>query len=366
MSESEFERTLRQAFDAQARASVGDDATPPAPRFAQTSQPSRRPHGRLVRWAAPLTAAAAVVAIVGVVAGISQSSSGDENRQAAASQSVAHSPTSTPSSASTTPVDPNAVHVKLLNDDGAHYGVGMPVIAYFSQNIVSGKMLQEATKATVNGTPVQGAWYFEKSAAGKGPIEAHFRMAHYWPADADVRVTMPIKGLSAGGALTYDDSLTTAFHTGPTNIATVSERTHQMVVTTDGKKYDTVNVSLGAKNTPTRSGIKVIMEQSQDVTLRTSADDHTQIQYAQRLTYAGEYLCAAPWNVTNINAHIDTSGGSTNLLPADAKKLFHFFHIGDIVQYVGVTGTPMTIGSGYGDWNVSWPTWLKGGLVPTH
>ena len=46
------------------------------------------------------------------------------------------------------------------------------------------------------------------------------------------------------------------------------------------------------------------------------------IKFDQRLTYDGEYLHSAPWNVYNITHGIDSSNGCTNLLPADAQKLY--------------------------------------------
>ncbi|MDT4928432.1 MAG: hypothetical protein QOF92_1299 [Pseudonocardiales bacterium] len=362
MTEDDLERTLRGAFDAHAHASVSDQASPPPPRFATMPDVSVNSRSRLVRWAAPLTAAAAVVAVVGAAAAISRSTaSHDADQNRVLSQSN-QSNQSTPSASA----DPTAVHVKLHNDDNANYGVGMPVIAYFSKRILNGKSLQQATTATVNGKPIEGAWYFETSKAGNGPIEAHFRPADYWPGHAAVHVSIPVKGLSAGGGLTYDNNLTTDFHTGAANIAKVDNLTHKMVVTTDGKPYGSFPVSLGIRFTPTRPGIKVIMEKSNDITLHASSSPQLHVQYAQRLTYGGEYLSAAEWNVANIKKGVNTSGGGTNLLPADAKKLFNLLQIGDPVEYVNTGGTPMQLASGYGDWNVPWKVWLTGGLVPTH
>ena len=89
------------------------------------------------------------------------------------------------------------------------------------------------------------------------------------------------------------------------------------------------------------------------------------IKYTQRLTYGGEYLHSAPWNVYNIENGIDTSNGCTNLLPLDASRLYAQSEVGDVVQFPNADGPKMTAGAGYGDWNVSWPTWLRGGLVRT-
>ncbi|WP_375479985.1 L,D-transpeptidase [uncultured Jatrophihabitans sp.] len=245
--------------------------------------------------------------------------------------------------------------------------MGMPVIAYFSKRIKSGKALQDATTVTVNGQAAKGAWFFESSAAGNGPVEGHFRLQNYWPAHAKVHVGIPAKGLSAGPGLAYDDSLTLDFSTGPKTVAIVNDATHKMTVTSDGKLYGTFGVSLGATKTPTFRGTKVIMEQDRTTCMHDTNNTYYEcgIKWDQRLTYSGEYLHAAPWNVSNINNGVNSSNGCTNLLPAVAEKLWHFMRVGDVVQYPNADGPAMQLGSGYGDWNVNWPQWQTGGLVST-
>jgi lipoprotein-anchoring transpeptidase ErfK/SrfK len=138
-----------------------------------------------------------------------------------------------------------------------------------------------------------------------------------------------------------------------------------MTVTTDGKLYGTFPVSLGATATPTASGTKVIMEKGVSICMHGPGYDECGIKYTQRLTYGGEYLHAAPWNISNINRGVDSSNGCTNLLPDDAKKLYSFLRVGDVVIYPNANGPAMSLGAGYGDWNISWGEWQTGGLVPT-
>jgi lipoprotein-anchoring transpeptidase ErfK/SrfK len=272
-----------------------------------------------------------------------------------------------PSSSSATPTKPaKPVHIKTLNADGVQYGVGMPVIAFFSRKITSGKALQDATKVTVDGKEITGAWYFEYSSYYKGyPIEGHWRPQDYWPAHSQVHVDIPAKGLSAGKNLAYDDSLTLDFGIGPRNIAVVNDATHRISVTSDGKEKFNFPVSLGANNTPTAHGIKVIMEKGRDICMRGPGYYECHIKYTQRLTYGGEYLHSAPWNTYNIDHGIDSSNGCTNMHDADAKTLYHFLEVGDVVIYPNANGPAMQLGAGYGDWNVPWDSWRTGGLVST-
>jgi lipoprotein-anchoring transpeptidase ErfK/SrfK len=260
------------------------------------------------------------------------------------------------------------VHIKLLNSDGSEYGVGMPIIAFFSKKITSGKALQDATTATVNGKPITGAWYFEYSSYYKGyPIEGHWRPQSFWPAHAHVHVNIPAKGLSAGSNLAYDDSLSSDWYTGARNIAVVDNSTHRIKVTSDGKQKFNFPVSLGASKTPTKHGIKLIMEKLPTVCMHDIAGTYYEcgIKQDQRLTYDGEYLHSAPWNVHNIESGVNSSNGCTNLLPQDATTLYNFLRVGDVVEYPNANGPAMQLGMGYGDWNVPWGSWQTGGLVST-
>jgi lipoprotein-anchoring transpeptidase ErfK/SrfK len=297
------------------------------------------------------------------------SSSGKKAAQAGPTAQQSSASTSAPATKSSTsaPAAPaKPVHVSGY-PDGSTVGVGMPIIATFNKKITDGREFAKHAKVTVNGHAVNGGWYFEYSAAKSGHrMEAHFRMQNYWPAHSHVRVAFDLKGVSAGKGLAFDGKLTSLdFHTGARNVSVVNEATHRMTVSSDGQQYGTFPVSLGASKTPTFRGTKVVMEQLPTVCMHDTAGSYYEcgIKWDQRLTYSGEYLHSAPWNVHNIG-HADSSNGCTNLLPSDAVKLYHFLRIGDVVQYPNATGPAMTMGAGYGDWNVSWTQWQTGGAVP--
>ncbi|WP_203919504.1 L,D-transpeptidase [Rugosimonospora africana] len=254
------------------------------------------------------------------------------------------------------------VHVSLLNGDGDVRGVGMPIIAFFNAKLTDAKAFNAATKITANGSPVQGNWYFEETAREGAAMEAHWRPETYWPAHAKIHMDLPVKGVSAGTGLYFDDSLTLDMSTGTAYIGTIDASTLRMTVTADGAQFGTFPVSLGATNTPTSRGVKVIMEKGLDIPMRGPGYYDPHVQFTQRLTYGGEYLHSAPWNVANIG-HRSSSNGCTNLLPADAQRLYNTFEIGDVFTYPNANGPAMTIGMGYGDWNVPWSEWQTGGAL---
>lgn len=296
--------------------------------------------------------------------------SGSPTTSGAASSSSASASSSAP------PRGKLPTHVSLNLGDGGQVGVGMPIIATFNHVITDGRAFQKATKVTVNGQPADGAWYFEFSDPASGHVmEAHYRLKDYWPAHAQIHMDLPVQGLSGGAVkgknqdYVFDDSLTLSIATGAANILTVDNDTHEVTWVRDGKQMGTFPTSLGADNPSdrTKRGIKVIMERLPTVCMHDIAGTYYEcgIKLDLRVTYDGEYLHAAPWNVYNITHGINSSNGCTNLLPADAATLYAALEIGDVVSYPNANGNRMGIGDGYGDWNVTWPLWQTGGVVPT-
>ncbi|TAM91672.1 MAG: hypothetical protein EPN43_03825 [Jatrophihabitans sp.] len=272
---------------------------------------------------------------------------------------------------------PTPVHITAFPGDGTTVGVGMPIIAHFNQKITDAAAFAKAVTVTVNGQPANGAWYFEYSDPAAGyPMEAHYREQAYWPAHARIHVDFATQGVSAGKGLAFDDSLTLDYSTGPANLLTADDSTHTLTVMSDGQLWGAFQISLGAPNTPTLRGVKVIMEKGADIPMRGPGYYDPHVKFTQRLTYGGEYLHSAPWNCApstgpgcagpqNNIGRADTSNGCTNLRPADAQKLYDFLEVGDVVNYPNASGPKMQMGDGYGDWNVPWGEWQSGGAVAT-
>jgi lipoprotein-anchoring transpeptidase ErfK/SrfK len=260
------------------------------------------------------------------------------------------------------------VHVRLYQGDGQTFGVGMPIIAYLSKTITDAKPFAAATKVTVNGSPADGAWFFQRSAIYKDyPIEAHYRMADYWPGNAQIHMDLPVEGVSAGPDLVFDNSLTLDINTGPANISRINGRTKRMVVTSDGKELFTFPVSLGKASTPTFAGVKIVMAKARlqrMVSTRPGDMYDLKVPWSVRVTNSGEFIHSASWNGGNIGVR-STSHGCTNLNEGDAKKFFDMTHTGDVTVYTNTGGATMPSWDGYGDWNLPWTTWQGGGLLPT-
>ena len=276
----------------------------------------RRP-ARHARWLAPVAAAAAVLVVVALVVVVMRGRQTGQQPLAATSptvgqsgstrrrQSSESSPSSKPIRQSTKPPKPKGkpVHVSsAVLSDGSQVGVGMPIILLLSRPIRQARDFSAATRVTVNGHVINGGWYFERKYGDPGhPIEADYRPAQYWPGHAQIHMELKTKGKSAGKGLVFDNNLSLDFATGAANVLTVDDATHRLTVMSDGHQWPdastTFPVSLGATATPTKRGVKVIMEKGRSISyarsrlLASAASKDT-----QRLTYDGEYLHAAPWN----------------------------------------------------------------------
>jgi hypothetical protein len=267
-----------------------------------------------------------------------------------------------------------------MQSDGATYGVGMPIVLFFSPPPTDSTAFTEAVKVTVDGRDADGAWYWEQPTRDEvlaNTIEAHYRLPDYWPGHSNIHVDFPIKGLSAGKNLVYSGALTSLdFGIGAKHVSTVDGRAEKMRVYSDGKLIRTIRVSLGEAQHPTYSGVKVVMQKGENVpgtdklrpngTVLMSGDGYTDtpVEWSVRITLSGEYVHSAPWN--GLIGRSSTSHGCTNLFPDPAKWFYDFANIGDVVTYDNTGGQPMPALDGLGDWNISWAQWAQGGLLLNH
>jgi lipoprotein-anchoring transpeptidase ErfK/SrfK len=126
-------------------------------------------------------------------------------------------------------------------------------------------------------------------------------------------------------------------------------------------------VSLGKPSTPSSSGTMVVMDKATttlfDTTDTDGADGYKiNINYAQRLTWSGQYVHSAPWSV-GAQGHRNVSHGCVNLSPSNARWLFDKTLIGDPITVKG-TSDKLVYGNGWTPWDVSWKQFVKGSALP--
>jgi lipoprotein-anchoring transpeptidase ErfK/SrfK len=143
-----------------------------------------------------------------------------------------------------------------------------------------------------------------------------------------------------------------------------------MTVYRNGKEIRSIPVTTGKPGFSTRNGIKVVLEQQQEVFMNSStvgiaADSpnayHLDVYWDTRVTWSGEYVHAAPWSVGSQGV-ANVSHGCTGMSTANAEWLYDNSMIGDPVIYTG-SDKPMTLDNGYGDWNESFAVYKQGSAL---
>ncbi|WP_030690166.1 Ig-like domain-containing protein [Streptomyces globisporus] len=256
--------------------------------------------------------------------------------------------------------------------DGGTYGVGRPVTAELSRPVPEddpGARRAVERALDVRSEPhVDGAWHWVDSAT------LHYRPRTYWPAHATIRVHSGLDGAHIGGGLYGGPSRPLTFTTGARIEAVTDVSAHRMAVFRDGELLRTLPVTTGKAGYRTRGGIKVVLGKEPLVRMRGdsigiargSTDFYDlKVRWATRVTWSGEYLHAAPWSL-DAQGNEDVSHGCTGMSTEDAAWLFHTVREGDLVRVVHGYGKPMTpFDNGFGDWNLSWPEWLRGSSLAT-
>ena len=247
---------------------------------------------------------------------------------------------------------------------GETVGVGMPVIVTFDVPVTDRAEIEK--HLSVKSSPAQpGTWHWISD------YEVHWRPKHYWQAGTNVTVNANINGVNAGNGIYGQEDRTASFHVGHAVIMKIDVATHEMRVIEDGNLLRTIPISAGKPGFTTRSGIKVIIEKFRTKRMDAATTginpgdpeyyNISNVEYAQRVTYSGEFLHAAPWSVGS-QGLANVSHGCVGMSTEDAAWLYGLTHRGDVVDVTG-SDRPMEPTNGYGDWNVSWKDYRAGSAL---
>ncbi|WP_083972468.1 L,D-transpeptidase [Actinoplanes awajinensis] len=255
----------------------------------------------------------------------------------------------------------NLVRVTSFLGDGNTVGVGMPLIIKFGRAIPEKYRADVERKMVVTATPAQeGTWHWIS------PTEVHFRPKVYWKAYSKVFYKVQLKGVKMGDGWYGRSDLTVDMKIGRSLVMTVSNKTKAMTVKQDGKTIKTIPVSLGKKATPSSSGTMVVIEKKEHTVFDTTDTDpaggyKTNIDFAQRITWSGQFIHAAPWS-EGVQGKSNVSHGCVNVSEAMGKWLFGRTLMGDVITVSG-TEEKLKNGNGWTDWNMSWDEYKKGSAL---
>jgi lipoprotein-anchoring transpeptidase ErfK/SrfK len=264
----------------------------------------------------------------------------------------------------TTAAKPSAadsVYSSSVLGDHKTYGVGMPIILRVSRALSapSERAAYERSLRVTSTPATAGAWGWVNSR------EVHFRPRTYWAAGSTVHVAVDSAGRPLGSRAWGRTDLTVDFSIGERRMLRADATTHQMTVTEGTRLVRTMPVSLGKSAFPSSSGTMLVMDKRPKALFDSSTyglpvDDpqgyRTEVEYAMRLTWGGEFIHAAPWSVGD-QGHRNVSHGCINLSTPNAAWLFDRVQMGDPVL-VRNTGTAVEVGNGWSDWSVPFSQWL--------
>ncbi|MGY0005882.1 Ig-like domain-containing protein [Micromonospora sp. I033] len=247
---------------------------------------------------------------------------------------------------------------------GKTYGVAMPVVAEFSPGIPKKDRAAVQKRMFVQTDPPQpGAWHWVYNGT-----QAYYRAPEYWKPGTTITVRLALAGipLSNGRYGNVDRSATAKI--GRAFEMKVDNATKQMTVYENGAVVRTLPVSLGKKSTPSSSGTMVVMEKKESTVFDTRDEPDprnqyvTEIDFAQRLTWGGEYIHAAPWS-EGVQGRQNVSHGCVNVSMANGRWLFGKTMVGDPVTVKG-TERRLEPGNGWTAWSMSWRQFVAGSAVP--
>ena len=238
------------------------------------------------------------------------------------------------------------------------YGVGQPIILYFSQKITDRAAVERALQVTTS-TPVIGSWYWDDSC-GMAPTCAYFRPRDYWPSGTTVSFTGHLNGVRGAPGVYGDHTLTQTFSIGPSLIAIGNTATHRTQIYYNGKLLYNWPISSGRPGDDTPDGSYLSIEKENPVQM-TGPGYSISVPYSVRFTWSGDYYHDAYWSVGQ-QGFENVSHGCINLSPADAAIYYNMAVPGDPITIVG-SPKAGTWDNGWTQWFLSWPQYLQGSAL---
>jgi len=247
---------------------------------------------------------------------------------------------------------------EIVNGYNQTYGVGMPIILYFSRHITNEAAVERALQITTS-KPVTGAWYWDQNC-GLAVTCAYFRPRNYWPSGTTVSFIGHLDGVEGAPGVYGYHTLTQTFEIGQSVIAVGNTRTHRTQIYVDGKLKYNWPISSGRPGDDTPNGSYLTIEKENPV-LMVGPGYSLEVPYSVRFTFSGDYYHDAYWSVGE-QGFENVSHGCVNLSPEDAQIYYNMAVPGDPIT---IQGSPKggTWDNGYTMWFLSWNQYLKGSAL---
>ena len=248
---------------------------------------------------------------------------------------------------------------EIIEGFGQTYGVGMPIILYFSRPIADRAAVERALQITTS-KRVVGAWYWDSPCNGLAPVCLYFRPRHYWPTHTQVSFTGHLDGVEVAPGVYGDHTLTQSFTIGSSLTVVASTATHYMDVYRGGQLFAHWPISTGRPGDNTPDGTYLTIEKSNPVDM-IGPGYNIEVPWSVRFTWSGDYLHDAYWSVGE-QGFTNVSHGCVNMSPTDAEIYYQMAVPGDPVT---ITGSPRAgvWDNGWTMWFLSWRQWVRGSAL---
>ncbi len=247
---------------------------------------------------------------------------------------------------------------EILEGYDQSYGVGMPIILYFSQPIADKAAVERALQITTS-KPVVGAWYWN-DPCNMAATCAYFRPRDYWPTGTTVSFTGHLNGVQGAPGVYGAHTLTQTFDIGASLIAIGNTVMHRTQIYYNGKlRYDWP-ISSGRPGDDTPDGSYLTIEKENPVQM-TGPGYSLSVPWSVRFTFSGDYYHDAYWSVGE-QGFENVSHGCVNLSPADAETYYNLAVPGDPITIIG-SPKAGTWDNGWTEWFLSWPQYLQGSAL---
>jgi lipoprotein-anchoring transpeptidase ErfK/SrfK len=238
------------------------------------------------------------------------------------------------------------------------YGVGMPIILYFSRPI-SDRAAVERSLQIRTSKRIAGAWFWD-SSCNMAPVCLYFRPRHYWPPHTRVSFTGHLNGVEVAPGVYGRHTLTQTFAIGSSVTVTASTAGHYMNVYRGGKLFAHWPISSGRPGDDTPNGAYLTIEKSNPVDM-VGPGYNIEVPWSVRFTWSGDYLHDAYWSLGE-QGFTNVSHGCVNMSPADAETFYKMADPGDPVK---ITGSPRAgvWDNGWTMWFLPWNRWVRGSAL---
>jgi lipoprotein-anchoring transpeptidase ErfK/SrfK len=247
---------------------------------------------------------------------------------------------------------------QILEGQGATYGVGMPIILYFSHEITN-KAAVERSLEVMTSKPVVGVWHWD-DPCNMAPVCLYFRPRSYWPANTQVSFIGHLNGVEGAPGVYGDHTLTQSFTIGDSLIVVASTATHHMSLYRNGRLFAHWPISSGRPGDDTPNGTYLTIDKGNPVIMKGPGYS-LPVPWSVRFTWSGDYLHDAYWSVGE-QGFTNVSHGCVNMPPADAQTYYNMELPGDPVT---ITGSPRAgvWDNGWTMWFLNWNRYLRGSAL---